>query len=80
MDELTNVTVGDPRDESNVIGPLIRAESVDAMIDSIDEALKMGGKLLTGGERLGPTYIKPALVELDKERLNQYLPLVNFYR
>jgi glyceraldehyde-3-phosphate dehydrogenase [NAD(P)+] len=73
--ELSNITVGDPREKTSTIGPLIRAKSVDIMIDSIDEALKQGGRLLIGGDRLGPTYVKPALIEMDDKKTLRQLRL-----
>lgn len=43
--------VGDPRDESNAIGPLIRAEHRAMVEGYVDRALEAGGTILGGGGR-----------------------------
>ncbi|MEM9659032.1 MAG: aldehyde dehydrogenase family protein, partial [Planctomycetota bacterium] len=45
--------VGDPRDETTFIGPMISAGEAARLADWIDEAVQAGGKLLCGGERQG---------------------------
>lgn len=53
---------GDPRDEVTVCGPLISSEAADKVMEWIDEAVKLGGKLLAGGGREG-NLVKPTLIE-----------------
>ena len=64
-----SVTVGDPRDEGVLVGPLIDAASYHAMQAALDDARAAGGEV-TGGERVivggddGAVYVRPALVEI----------------
>ncbi len=72
VEELSKVKVGDPRKEDTVMGPLIDEKAVDEMLQAVEDAIKLGGRLLYGGKRLGPTYAEPTLVELaDKEALKK---------
>lgn len=45
-------TVGDPREESTDMGPLVSREHLDKVLSYIDLAQQEGAKLLTGGHRL----------------------------
>jgi len=72
VEELSKVKVGDPRDPSTVMGPLIDSSAADTMMEAIREAVGKGGRILYGGRRLGPTYVEPTLIEVkDKEVLKQ---------
>ncbi len=44
--------VGDPMDRGNQVGPLARADLIDALERQVRESVKMGAKVLTGGKRL----------------------------
>ncbi len=44
--------VGDPMDRSNQVGPLARADLIDALEKQVKESVKMGARVLTGGKRL----------------------------
>ncbi|MGB9827261.1 aldehyde dehydrogenase family protein [Thermosphaera chiliense] len=61
--ELSKVRVGDPRDPSTTIGPLIEPGAVDEALKAVEDAVEKGGVVLHGGRRLGPTYMEPTLVE-----------------
>jgi glyceraldehyde-3-phosphate dehydrogenase [NAD(P)+] len=68
--KLESVKVGDPREKDTDIGPLIDPKAADEMMKAVEEGVKKGLKLLVGGERIGPTYVKPTLLEVtDKEAL-----------
>jgi len=68
--ELSKVVVGDPRSPETVMGPLIDEGAVEDMLSAVEEALRMGGRVLYGGRRLGPTLVEPTLVEVrDKQAL-----------
>jgi len=70
--ELSKVRVGDPRSEEVGMGPLIDEKSVDDVIEAVNDALRLGGRILYGGRRLGPTYVEPTLVEFtDKKALEK---------
>ena len=66
--------IGNPLDESTLVGPLIDQQAVEAFIAALERVRAEGGKILTGGEVLtgeaydSGTYVTPALVEAD----NQY--------
>jgi acyl-CoA reductase-like NAD-dependent aldehyde dehydrogenase len=53
---------GDPQDRKVVCGPLISAEAAQKVRDWIDEAVKLGGTLLTGGTHEGNVVV-PTLIE-----------------
>ncbi|HWE99866.1 MAG TPA: aldehyde dehydrogenase family protein [Caulobacteraceae bacterium] len=64
------VSIGDPREDGVLVGPLIDAASGEAMAKALDQARSEGG-VVTGGERVkGPgegVYVRPALVELTAQ-------------
>src|SRR5579871_5571609 len=60
--ETKNCPFGDPLDRKVVCGPLISASAADKVMEWIEEATRLGAKLLAGGERNG-NVIQPTLVE-----------------
>lgn len=65
-----SVTIGDPRNEGTLIGPLIDRAAFDNMQRALDEVRASGGKV-TGGERFETAnadafYARPALCEIAK--------------
>lgn len=58
----SQVRLGDKKDESTDMGPLINEESASRVQAIIEEAVDMGGELLTGGGRRGvqfePTFVR----------------------
>ena len=68
-----SITIGDPRDEDTLMGPLIDGEAYKAMQQTLDET-RTGGTCVRGGSRVleekypGGFYVTPALVELDSQR------------
>ena len=65
-----SVPVGDPREASTLVGPLISGAAADAMADALAEARALGG-VSHGGEEVavgkGGHYRRPALVELPMQ-------------
>ncbi len=65
--------IGSPLDKKTLIGPLIDQDAYDNMRAALDNAVKQGGTILTGGERVdieglgGGYYMRPALVEMPKQ-------------
>lgn len=58
------VTVGDPLDEGNLMGPLIDTDAVRTFQAAVARAKKEGARLLTGGEvlpDLGDCYVQPTV-------------------
>jgi aldehyde dehydrogenase (NAD+) len=63
-----SVSVGDPRAEGTLVGPLIDAEAFDGMERALDEARAMGATVHGGGRAEGPGghYARPALVLMPR--------------
>ncbi len=63
------VTIGDPLDKKNLMGPLIDQAAVTHYLATIDEVKTVGGKILFGGKALmQPGYfVEPTLVEANNE-------------
>ncbi len=60
-----SISIGDPRDPVNLIGPLIDEAAFAGMQSALDAARAAGGTV-NGGERLdhAGAYVRPAIVEL----------------
>jgi aldehyde dehydrogenase (NAD+) len=56
------VRIGDPLDESTMVGPLVNRRAVDDMIDGLRRIMEQGGEVLYGGEHIEGCYVRPALV------------------
>lgn len=67
------LTIGNPLQEGNLVGPLIDKQAVENMQKALDNVQKEGGKLIYGGEVLTGTgyetgtYVRPALVEAEND-------------
>lgn len=63
------VTIGDPLDEKNLMGPLIDKAAVDSFLKTIENIKKAGGKILSGGKVLDRPgyYVEPTLVEAQND-------------
>jgi aldehyde dehydrogenase (NAD+) len=67
-----SVVIGDPRESSTLVGPLIDERSFHAMHQALAEA-RCSNASITGGERVDQTeypeafYVRPALVELPTQ-------------
>ncbi|NQT25778.1 aldehyde dehydrogenase family protein [candidate division KSB1 bacterium] len=65
------VTIGNPINESNLMGPLVDSTAVNNLFTAIEAVEKQGGRLLKKPERLegdaysGDCYVTPALAEVD---------------
>ena len=66
-----SLSIGNPLDEKNLVGPLIDQEAVENFTKALEKAQEEGGNLLIGGEvledeaRAGGNYVTPALVEAE---------------
>ncbi|ABW01811.1 NADP-dependent glyceraldehyde-3-phosphate dehydrogenase [Caldivirga maquilingensis] len=69
IEELSKVKVGDPRSPDTTMGPLIDEATADEVIKAAQDAVSKGGRILYGGRKLGPTYIEPTLIEIDKSKV-----------
>ncbi|MGD0444846.1 MAG: aldehyde dehydrogenase family protein [Edaphobacter sp.] len=67
-----SVNIGDPREPSTLVGPLIDERAFNSMQKALADA-KASGAVVTGGERVsseetsGAFYVRPALVEISTQ-------------
>ncbi len=67
-----SVTVGDPREQGTLVGPLIDGQAYEGMQNTLDE-LRNAGASVGGGERVAVSgardgfYVRPALVEVAEQ-------------
>lgn len=63
------VTIGDPLDEKNLMGPLIDQHAVDSFSKTIADIKQAGGKILFGGNALNRSgyFVEPTLVEANND-------------
>ncbi|WP_328692065.1 aldehyde dehydrogenase family protein [Streptomyces caniferus] len=65
--------IGDPFDETTLVGPLISTTALDTMQDALTRAQAEGGKILAGGNRrladAAPRagYVEPVIVRVDEQ-------------
>ncbi len=57
------IVVGDPTDESTVVGPMINEAAAVKTEEWINEAVKLGAKVLVGGTRQGAVFAPTVLTE-----------------
>ena len=56
------VRIGDPLEETTIMGPLVNARAVSDMMDGLERIRQQGGEILCGGRQLGGCYVEPTLV------------------
>ena len=58
------ISIGDPTDPKNLMGPLVDQTAVDAYLAAIEEVKQQGGKIIFGGNAIsGPGfYVQPTIV------------------
>ncbi|RDI40204.1 L-piperidine-6-carboxylate dehydrogenase [Aquicella lusitana] len=63
------VTIGDPLDQKNLMGPLIDQHAVDQYVKAIADAKQQGGKILFGGNAIKREgfFVEPTLIEAQNE-------------
>jgi aldehyde dehydrogenase (NAD+) len=61
------VKIGDPIEESTLMGPLVNARAVDDMMDGIRRIREQGGEILYGGRHLQGCYVEPTLVRAQPD-------------
>ena len=57
------IRIGNPLEETTLMGPLIDRQAVEAMQAALQRIRKEGGEVIYGGEELGGCYVRPALVK-----------------
>jgi acyl-CoA reductase-like NAD-dependent aldehyde dehydrogenase len=77
----SSLKVGDPRDPSTQIGPLINAGALDRVSELIEDAVDKGAQVLTGGEADGlvyqPTVLRGVTPEMRIYREESFGPSVS---
>ncbi len=63
------VTIGDPLDKSNLMGPLIDEQAVNQFDKAVNDATHAGGKVLFGGERINGTgyFVEPTIIKAQND-------------
>ncbi len=64
------VRIGDPLDESTLMGPLATPNAVTAMQKAIAQATAQGGEVLTGGGTrgdIGPQFVEPTIIRMPAQ-------------
>ena len=68
-----NINIGPPMNDDTQMGPLATLDQLNNIQDKIDQTIKQGGKLITGGERPKDMnqgwYYKPTIIECDHHNL-----------
>src|SRR5690606_37300773 len=65
--------IGDPRESSTLVGPLINRSAFDGMQASIAAATEQGGQLVCGGQQVtqnvpaGGVYVQPAIMRMPTQ-------------
>ncbi len=69
IEKLQNLKIGDPMSEDTNIGPLATVSILEEIDQQVKKTISMGGKLLTGGERIegkGNFYLPTAITDIPK--------------
>ena len=67
IDAYRQVRIGDPLNDSTIMGPLVTADAVKDMFEALEQAKEEGGKIVFGGEMLpdmGPNFVQPTIVKM----------------
>ena len=61
------ITIGDPLEQKNLMGPLIDQHAVSLFTKTITDAKEQGGKILTGGHTLDRPgfFVEPTIIEAE---------------
>jgi len=78
------LVVGDPTDDKTEVGPLIQDKEVDRIHSWGEEAKKAGGKILTGGNKIGNTCYEPTVIlnppyDINVSQCEIFGPVINIY-
>ena len=56
------VKIGDPVEETTLMGPLVNRRAVDDMLEGLRRIREQGGQVLSGGEHIMGNFVQPTLV------------------
>jgi acyl-CoA reductase-like NAD-dependent aldehyde dehydrogenase len=58
---------GDPKEHDTIIGPLINADALAMVKGRVDDVVAKGGRVLAGGEAVGPCYKATVLIDVPAD-------------
>jgi acyl-CoA reductase-like NAD-dependent aldehyde dehydrogenase len=58
---------GDPNEHDTIIGPLINADALAMVKGRVDQVVAMGGRVLAGGEAVGPCYQATVITDVPED-------------
>jgi L-aminoadipate-semialdehyde dehydrogenase len=63
------ITVGDPLDDSTLMGPVVSEAAIDEMMTALDIAREQGGRVVTGGNRIDRPgfFVEPTIAMVPKD-------------
>jgi aldehyde dehydrogenase (NAD+) len=64
------VRIGNPLDDTTLMGPLVDGSEVEEMFEALDQAKAQGGEILVGGKMrsdLGPNFVEPTIVKMPTQ-------------
>lgn len=63
------ITIGDPLDQTNLMGPLIDQHAVDMYVKAVTDAKQAGGKILFGGNTIKGNgfFVEPTIIEAKND-------------
>jgi succinate-semialdehyde dehydrogenase/glutarate-semialdehyde dehydrogenase len=70
VDKMESLTIGDPMDENTDLGPMSQGNGVTDLDEQVQDSIKAGARLLTGGERLdrpGNFYPPTVLTDIPED-------------
>ena len=67
LDIYPTLSIGNPLDTDNLVGPLIDQEAVQNFTKALEAVQQEGGTLIYGGDTLEGNYVRPAIVEAKNE-------------
>ncbi|OGT41074.1 MAG: aldehyde dehydrogenase [Gammaproteobacteria bacterium RIFCSPHIGHO2_12_FULL_40_19] len=61
------ISIGDPLDQKNLMGPLIDQQAVDQFVNAVNAAKKQGGKILFGGNSIKRPgfFVEPTIIAAE---------------
>lgn len=65
--KVAKLATGDPLDEVVKVGPMVREKDAERVEEWIKEASVHGGRVLTGGKRMGAIYAPTVVADVKKE-------------
>jgi succinate-semialdehyde dehydrogenase / glutarate-semialdehyde dehydrogenase len=68
--KMESLTIGDPMDSDTDLGPMSQGNGVDDLDEQVQDSIKAGARLLTGGERIdrpGNWYPPTVLTDIPKD-------------